>query len=103
MAQRVRMKVSRREVRRSSAGGATFVTREAFCTLSGVSPRELAAWEHEDLIVPARVVEHDGQREPLYDRTALRRARLIRTLAEELEVNLPGIEIILNLLDQMEQ
>ena len=31
----------------------------------------------------------------------MRRARLIRTLAEELEVNLPGIDIILNLLDQM--
>jgi hypothetical protein len=27
--------------------------------------------------------------------------RLIRTLADELEVNLPGIEVILHLLDQM--
>lgn len=32
--------------------------------------------------------------------SALRRARLIRTLAEELEVNLPGIEVILRLLDE---
>ena len=98
-----RMRVGHREVRRSSAAGAAFVSREAFCALSGVSPRELAVWEHEDLIAPARVVELDGRREPLYDRAALRRARLIRTLAEELEVNLPGIGIILNLLDQMER
>jgi chaperone modulatory protein CbpM len=101
MAQRTR--VGRREMRRSPGAGAAFVSREAFCVISGVSPRELAAWEHENLIAPARVVEHDGRREPLYDGAALRRARLIRTLAEELEVNLPGIEIILNLLDQIER
>ncbi|HZO82780.1 MAG TPA: chaperone modulator CbpM [Candidatus Binataceae bacterium] len=87
-------------MRRASAG-ATLVSREAFCVLTGVSSRELALWEHEDLIVPARVVERDGRRESLYGREALRRARLIRTLADELEVNLPGIGIILNLLDQM--
>lgn len=100
MAQRTR--VNHRETRRPSAAGAAFVSRQAFCVLSGVSPRELAVWEHEDLIAPVRVVDLDGHREPLYDRAALRRARLIRTLAEDLEVNLPGIGIILNLLDQME-
>jgi DNA-binding transcriptional MerR regulator len=97
-----RTRITHRSTRRSFAGGAALlVSREAFCVLTGVSPRELAMWEHEDLIVPARIVERDGRREPLYDREALRRARLIRTLAEELEVNLPGIGVILNLLDQM--
>jgi len=47
------------------------------------------------------VIERNGRREPLYAPQTLRRARLIRTLAEELEVNLPGIDIILNLLDRM--
>ena len=42
-----------------------------------------------------------GRAEPLYDRGALRRVRVIRTLAEELDVNLPGIDVILHLLDQM--
>ena len=42
-----------------------------------------------------------GRTEPLYDASTLQRARLIRTLAEELEVNLPGIDVILHLLDQM--
>jgi DNA-binding transcriptional MerR regulator len=77
------------------------VSRDAFRVLSGVSERELALWEHEELLAPARVVEHNGHREPLYAPQMLRRARIIRTLAEELEVNLPGIDIILNLLDRM--
>lgn len=87
--------------RRTSGATPALVSRDAFCVLSGVSERELAMWEHEALVAPARVVMRDGRREPLYASDALRRARLIRTLAEELEVNLPGIDIILNLLDQM--
>jgi MerR family transcriptional regulator/heat shock protein HspR len=96
--------------RRSNLGGSgrsrTFapgalVSRDAFCVLSGVSERELAIWEHEELLAPARMIERNGRREPLYAPQTLRRARLIRTLAEELEVNLPGIDIILNLLDRM--
>jgi chaperone modulatory protein CbpM len=74
----------------------TLVTRSALCVLSGISERRLAVWEREELIVPAVA---DGA-EPLYDRNALRRARVIRTLEEELDVNLPGIGVILNLLEQ---
>lgn len=96
-----RARGSSRSVRRRPFNGPALVSREAFCVLSGVSARELAIWEHEDLIVPARMAQFEGRREPLYDREALRRARLIRTLADELDVNLPGIGIILNLLDQM--
>jgi DNA-binding transcriptional MerR regulator len=92
----------RRNVRRRIPDGPALVSREAFCALSGVSWRELAIWENEDLIVPAEIVEREGRAEVFYDRRALRRARLIRTLAEEFEVNLPGIGIILNLLDQMD-
>ena len=87
--------------RRRISGVPALVSRDAFCVLSGVSERELALWEHEALLAPARVVVLDGRREPLYASEALRRARLIRTLAEDLEVNLPGIDIILNLLDRM--
>jgi DNA-binding transcriptional MerR regulator len=90
-----------RRVRRGLSDGPALVSREAFCALSGVSRWELAMWEREELIVPAEFVERGGRAEVFYDRQALRRARLIRTLAEEFEVNLPGIGIILNLLDQM--
>jgi DNA-binding transcriptional MerR regulator len=48
-----------------------------------------------------RVERVRGRVEALYDRDALRRVRVIRTLGEELEVNLPGISVILNLLDQI--
>jgi len=69
----------------------------------GVSEKQLALWEHEELLVPARVLESAGRAQPLYDRNALERARLIRTLEQELEVNLPGIGIILDLLGRLER
>jgi DNA-binding transcriptional MerR regulator len=78
----------------------TLVSRHAFCVLSGISERQLEVWEREDFIRPARFGDTDSGSEPLYDREALRRARVIRTLQEELDVNLPGIDVILNLLEQ---
>ena len=75
------------------------ISRTAFRMIAGISDAELAVWEREQFIVPVDQANTLG--EPLYDRSALRRARLIRTLAEELDVNLPGIEVILHLLDQM--
>jgi len=78
----------------------TLVTRSALCVLSGISERRLAIWEREELIVPAVVSRAEDGEEPLYDREALRRVRVIRTLEEELDVNLPGIGVILNLLEQ---
>jgi DNA-binding transcriptional MerR regulator len=85
---------------RPAASDVTLVSRAVLCSLAGISERELTVWEREELIVPARIEESRGRREPLYDASALRRVRLIRTLADELEVNLPGIEVILRLLDQ---
>ncbi|HKV55648.1 MAG TPA: chaperone modulator CbpM [Candidatus Binataceae bacterium] len=80
----------------------TLLSRRAFRVLAGVSDAELTLWEHEELIVPVDD-SHDRGLEPLYEESALRRARLIRTLADELEVNPPGIGVILRLLDQMER
>jgi len=64
----------------------------------GISERQLTVWEQEEFLAPASRNDIDGI---LYDRTALKRARIIRTLSEELEVNLPGIGVILHLLDQL--
>jgi DNA-binding transcriptional MerR regulator len=94
--------------RRSSSKTSTrsevvLMSRSAFCAVGGISERELTSWEREDLIAPARVERVRGRLEALYDREALRRVRVIRTLAEELEVNIPGIGVILHLLDQMER
>jgi chaperone modulatory protein CbpM len=79
------------------------LTRGVLCTIAGVSERELSVWEHEELIAPARVAQVGGHREPLYGSDALERARVIRTLAEDLEVNIPGIGVILHLLDQLDR
>ena len=90
--------------RKSSSGGdgrEVLISRSAFCTMIGVTERELSVWEHEEFLVPAQLLDSAGKAQPLYDRSALERARLIRTLEQELEVNLPGIGIILQLLDRM--
>jgi hypothetical protein len=95
------MSSSMRKRRRGARGEVVLVSRSAFCAMCGISERQLALWEQEDLLAPVRIEQTGSRAEPLYDRVALRRARVIRTLDEELEVNLPGIGVILNLLDQM--
>ena len=89
-----------RKRRRAARGEVVLVSRSAFCAMCGISERQLAIWEQEDLLAPVRIEQNA---EPLYDRVALRRARVIRTLDEELEVNLPGIGVILNLLDRLQR
>lgn len=84
------------------ARSTTLFGRSALRLMSGVSERQLLLWEHERLIEPVPMSYDAGPDEPLYDAAALRRVRLIRTLAEELEVNLAGIDVILHLLDQLE-
>ncbi len=86
--------------RRTPRGETVLYSRTVLCSVTGASERQLAVWEHEDLIAPTRIDEVGGRSEPLYDRNALERIRVIRTLAEELEVNLPGIGVILHLLDR---
>ncbi len=97
------MTARRKTNKRSSRPALRFYSRSAACGLCGVMEHELALWEAEDLIAPARLLERDDHFEPLYDEAALRRIRLIRTLAVELEVNLPGISVILHLLEQLER
>jgi DNA-binding transcriptional MerR regulator len=47
------------------------------------------------------MMDIEGHREPVYTQSTLRRIRTIRSLGEDLGVNLPGIGVILHLLDQM--
>ncbi len=94
------MAAQRKSLRKNSRPQLRFYSRSVVCGLCGVTDHELTLWEAEDLVAPARLLERGRRLEPLYDDAALRRIRLIRTLAEELEVNLPGIGVILHLLDQ---
>jgi DNA-binding transcriptional MerR regulator len=99
--------VARKKLTRKTSphqrSGALLYSRSVVCGLCGVTEHELTQWEAEELIAPTRLLERDHQFEALYDAGALRRIRLIRTLSDELEVNLPGIGIILHLLEQMER
>ncbi len=87
--------------KRARSGGAAFYSRDALCSLCGISEHQLILWEREHLVAPAAAVESRGRIEPLYDSAVFERIRLIRTLGEDLEVNLPGIGIILDLLDRL--
>ena len=80
--------------------GKVVFCRRALLTLGKVSARKLELWEREELIAPMGVTEYDGRPEPLYDHRAVARIRVIRTLEQELGVNLPGIAIALHLLDR---
>ena len=93
--------VRNRKSSRAREGAHVLISRSAFCTMIGVTERQLSVWEQEELLVPSQLLDSAGKGQALYDRSALERARLIRTLEQELEVNLPGIGIILQLLDRM--
>jgi DNA-binding transcriptional MerR regulator len=96
-----RTTASRQNRNRQQSRSSTLYSRAVLCTICHISERELTLWEREELIRPATFVKRGGGEVALYDAAALKRARLISTLAEELEVNLPGISIILNLLEQL--
>lgn len=96
----------RRIGKRSSAAvrrrtSAEYLSRTVLCRLSGITDDQLALWEFEEFIAPATTLEIDGRRERVYDPSALKRVRTIRALSEDLGVNLPGIGVILQLLDRM--
>jgi MerR family transcriptional regulator/heat shock protein HspR len=95
-----RRMASRSSRTRRTAALPTLYSRAVVCTMCNITEAELRLWESEELIRPATFVRRGNTEIALYDDAALRRARLITTLTEELEVNLPGISIILNLLEQ---
>ncbi len=64
-----------------------------------VHPQTLRLWEREGLIRPARSKGNTR----LYDEETCRRLESILTLTRDLGVNLAGVEIILNLKEQVEQ
>jgi MerR family transcriptional regulator/heat shock protein HspR len=64
-----------------------------------IHPQTLRLYEREGLITPARSAGNTR----LYDEEAIRRLETILTLTRDLGVNLAGVEVILNLREQMRQ
>jgi MerR family transcriptional regulator/heat shock protein HspR len=79
-------------------------TRVRFLRISAVAerfdihPQTLRLYEREGLITPPR---SDGNTR-LYDEVTLERLETILTLTRDLGVNLAGVEVILNMREQME-
>ncbi len=65
----------------------------------GVHPQTLRLWEREGLLHPRR---SEGNTR-LYDDETCERLETILTLTRDLGVNLAGVEIILNLREQVQQ
>jgi MerR family transcriptional regulator/heat shock protein HspR len=65
----------------------------------GIHPQTLRLYEREGLITPARSAGNTR----LYDQEAIRRLEIILTLTRELGVNLAGVEVILNMKEQMDK
>ena len=62
-----------------------------------IHPQTLRLYEREGLIRPARSAGNTR----LYDEETLRRLEIILNLTRELGVNLAGVEVILNMREQM--
>lgn len=65
----------------------------------GIHPQTLRLYEREGLLKPTR---SDGNTR-LYDELAIARLEAILTLTRDLGVNLAGVEVILNMREQMEK
>ncbi|HEX6904954.1 MAG TPA: MerR family transcriptional regulator [Thermoanaerobaculia bacterium] len=64
-----------------------------------IHPQTLRLYEREGLIKPVRSAGNTR----LYDEECIRRLEIILTLTRDLGVNLAGVEVILNMREQMER
>ena len=65
----------------------------------GIHPQTLRLYEREGLLKPARSTGNTR----IYDEEAIRRLEIILTLTRDLGVNLAGVEVILNMKEQMDR
>jgi len=82
-----------------SGSDAKFVMISVVAERFGIHPQTLRLYEREGLLKPARSAGNTR----LYDDEALRRLEIILTLTRDLGVNLAGVEVILNMREQMEK
>ncbi len=101
MASRGKVFKSSRVTRSRPRAQTPYLSREALRALGGITDEQLRVWEFEELITHTTVLKVEGRSEPVYTQATLRRIRTIRSLGEDLGINLPGIGVILHLLDQI--
>ena len=76
-----------------------FMMISAVAELFEIHPQTLRLYEREGLIKPAR----SSGNTRLYDEETLKRLEIILTLTRQLGVNLAGVEVILNMREEMEK
>lgn len=81
----------------SKRGSKRYVMISAVAELYDIHPQTLRLYEREGLLEPLRSAGNTR----LYDRRALARLESILTLTRDMGVNLAGVEVILNLQDQI--
>ncbi len=74
------------------------LTLVELCRASGTAEAQVRVWVVEGVLSPRGASPEQWR----FGAAALRRARLARTLAGELDVNAPGIALALDLLDEIE-
>jgi MerR family transcriptional regulator/heat shock protein HspR len=84
---------------RRTKADAKFVMISVVAERFAIHPQTLRLYEREGLIKPAR----SSGNTRLYDEEALRRLEIILTLTRDLGVNLAGVEVILNMREQMDR
>ena len=85
-------------MRRKNAATKKFVMISTVSERFDIHPQTLRMYEREGLLTPQR----SSGNTRLYDQDALERLEVILTLTRDLGVNLAGVEVILNMREQME-
>ncbi|MEM7351724.1 MAG: MerR family transcriptional regulator [Acidobacteriota bacterium] len=84
---------------RKSRGKAKFLMISAVAERFDIHPQTLRLYEREGLITPKR----SNGNTRLYDDETLRRLEIVLTLTREMGVNLAGVEVVLNMRQQLDE
>ncbi len=83
--------------RRTRGGEPRHVLISVVAETYSIHPQTLRLYERQGLLTPARSAGNTR----LYDQVAIRRLEQILTLTRELGINLAGVEVILNLREEL--
>lgn len=86
-------------MRRRSSHKKRYVMISVVAERFSIHPQTLRLYEREGLLTPARSAGNTR----LYDDEALARLETILTLTRELGVNLAGVEVVLNMREQLDR
>lgn len=75
------------------------LTPEQLCEIFGIEPAELRDLVAYDILIPSGSAPHEW----LFDMVQLKRMRTAMRLQRDLELNLAGVALVLQMLEEMEE